>query len=321
MESLRSDLVQIVRDFLVAHQTMRGVFARFREGTLTFGEVQALVGDSESSVLFRVKERCHALFRESGLHAPSNMRREALFDLAVGSLFHEAMKFRENFYQREIYAPRFESLRGDVGDEADALIGKFDEIMEGAASRLNLVLQENEALLDHTSVQLRVLLVGHRENGLIARCLIEHRDQVDAVFVGGLQGILKDIYGEVAEGYVAAAHSYLESALFSLALAALEDARKHDGYDNRDDLLALSIYARGMQTFLDGQYAQGLDLLEEWVELGIGELSVNYGGLARSAVSRVGKLVEPPDAEKLGARGVKLARRIDRASAGAGGLD
>ena len=58
------------------------------------------MGDGEDSVLFRLKERCHALFRGGEQPSEVVMRREALFDLAVGSLFHEAMKFRENLYQR-----------------------------------------------------------------------------------------------------------------------------------------------------------------------------------------------------------------------------
>ena len=88
-----SDLVDIVRDFIVVHQRFEILFARFREGSLKFEEVRRLVADSDSSVLFRLKERVHGLFRDRDPDEPLR-RGEALFDLAVGSLFHEAMKFR-----------------------------------------------------------------------------------------------------------------------------------------------------------------------------------------------------------------------------------
>ena len=65
------------------------------------------------------------------------MRREALFDLAVGSLFHEAMKFRENFYQREVYGPRVRALRTESGAENEALFREFEKILAAVAQRLD----------------------------------------------------------------------------------------------------------------------------------------------------------------------------------------
>ena len=43
-------------------------------------ELQDLVGDDESSVLFRLKERCHALFRPADPDAEMVSPREVLFD-------------------------------------------------------------------------------------------------------------------------------------------------------------------------------------------------------------------------------------------------
>ena len=63
MRSFESDLVYIVRDFLIVHGMFRDVAARYWSGDLGFEQVQALVGETEESALFRLKERCHALFR------------------------------------------------------------------------------------------------------------------------------------------------------------------------------------------------------------------------------------------------------------------
>ena len=132
-----SALVDILREFLAAHRLTRRLFARYRSGELRFEELEDLVGDDEHSVLFRLKGRCHALFRRDPGHPALAVRREALFDLAVGSLFHEAMKFRENFYQREVYGPRVRALRTESGGENAALFQEFEKILSarGAATR------------------------------------------------------------------------------------------------------------------------------------------------------------------------------------------
>ena len=87
-------LVDIVRDFLAVDQAMRSLFERFRSGTLRFEEVRDRIAADEGSALFRLKERCHTLFRLGADASQAARPREVLFDLAVGSLFHETMKFR-----------------------------------------------------------------------------------------------------------------------------------------------------------------------------------------------------------------------------------
>lgn len=306
---VRSGLVYIVRDFLVAHQDLRRFFASLRDGSLRFDEVETLVGDSERSVLFRIKERCHQLFREHRAEADAVVRREALFDLAIGSLFHEAMKLRENFYQQEIYGPRVESLRDEAGEEARELFAEFERILRGAGVRLGEALAETEALLELTVRQFRLLLIGYRNNGLIARALIEQRELVDAVFPEGLDALLADIHGEAADGYVVAARSYLKSSSFSRALPALAEARKR--YEQREDLKRLSSYATGMQAFFDGRYEASLEALAEWVAAGPDESEQRHVALAVNALSRVGKLVSGAAADRLGSEARELLTRLE----------
>ena len=97
------------------------------------------------------------------------MRREALFDLAVGSLFHEAMKFRESFYQKEVYGPRVGALRSQSTSESDAFFDEFEKILDGVADRLEEGSQETEILIAQTGQQLRVLLAFHPNNALALR--------------------------------------------------------------------------------------------------------------------------------------------------------
>jgi tetratricopeptide (TPR) repeat protein len=281
---VRSGLVDIVREFLAVYQLTRDVSRRYRRGELQFSQVQTLIGDDEKSCLFRLKERCHALFRHNDPSADAVMRREALFDLAIGSLFHEAMKFRESFYQRVAYGPKVRALRREGED--DALFREFERILEAAAVRIDEALQETEALLAQTRDQLRSLLTEHRESGLVARYLIEHPDAVAAVFDEGLDGLLARIHGNAAEGYARAGESYLESGYFGEARAALEEAIRRGA--ERPELQRGVHYARGLQAYLAGRYDVLIEELRRWLDAEPSAEEAIQAELALAAVSRVG---------------------------------
>ncbi|HTF36406.1 MAG TPA: hypothetical protein VK714_22205 [Myxococcota bacterium] len=282
LQSEASVLVDILRAFLLADQSMRRIFARYREGVLTFDEVQRLVGDDERSVLFRLKERCHALFRGSD-HAPGiAMQREALFDLAVGSLFHEAMKFRENLYQRTVYGPKVRALRSQSGAEADGIFEEFEKILAAAAVRLDEALHETEALLVHTRAQFRALLAAHPENVLVARFLVEGRALVEEVLGDELDDVLASIHGTAVLGYARAARSYLESGFFAPARRALAEALARD--PGRADLLPLAAYAEGMDRYVEGEHRAAVTCLTEWVDAESAAAEPGLSNLAYAAV-------------------------------------
>lgn len=305
-------LVDIVRDYLIADSLTRRLFARYREGRLRFDEVQELVGDEEGSVLFRLKEHCHALFRPTDEKPALAMPREALFDLAVGSLFHEAMKFRENLYQHTVYGPKVRALRAESGADTDEIFREFEKILAAAAVRLDEALQETEALLAHTRAQFRVLLVAHRANGLVTRYLIENAALVAEVFAQGLGRLLAEIHGSEAAGYAAAARSYLASGHFGLARGALAEAQARSGDDG--ELLRLEAYAEGMDAYLAGRYRDAIARLDRWLALGPGAGEEPLAALAYSALSRVSALAEGPEAERIIADANAVAVRAQRFS-------
>ena len=85
------NFLQLLREYLTAHAELGAIFAQYTDDKIPFAAIRVLVGDDDRSVLYRLKEKSHALFRSHGI-ATKAVRREALFDLAVGSLFHETMK-------------------------------------------------------------------------------------------------------------------------------------------------------------------------------------------------------------------------------------
>lgn len=306
MRTIDSTLVDIARDFLTAHRTLRRVAARHRAGELRFEEVIELVGDDEESVLFRLKERCHRVFRATD--ASAQIGPGALFDLAVGSLFHEAMKFRENVYTRDVYGPRVRALRtAGVVDGGD-LLREFEKIVADSSLRLEESLLEAETLLRQTSGQFHVLLVANAGNGYLTRFLVEQADEIEGVMGQPLEGLLEDIHGEASLGYALAAESYLTSGFFEAGIGALVAARRlgHPA----EETSRLEAYAQGMQAFLEGSFPEAIASLGAWLDARPGAREAHFARLAFSALSRVGPLIGDGGDPALSDGATALAERI-----------
>jgi hypothetical protein len=308
MQRADQGLVAIVRDFVDAHQLWMSLVARYRKGELRFEQLKSFVGEDESSVLFRLKERCHAQFRTDREDLALAKHREALFDLAVGSLFHEAMKFRESLYQREVYGPRVRALRSSAGEEAAvSLFVEFERMLSGVSRKLEEGLQEVEVLLEQTLQQLRVLLLLHRENGFVARYLLENAQVAEEIFGVSFDALLAEFYGSPAEGYRTAGRSYLMSGHYGAAICALEKVRECGGDGAECD--HLSAYACGMAAYLSRDYVKSVEHLAKWAE-SLEDDPPELRRLARDAVSRVGQLAEGEERERIEVAAGALLERL-----------
>lgn len=292
----QTSLVEILREFLDAQSLLREIALQFRADRLTFAELQGFVGDDEGSVLFRLKEKCHALFRSEGAGRRSTRVREALFDLAVGSLFHEAMKFREDFYQREVYGPRVRELRADAGADAETLFDRFEQILSKVGDRLEAGFASTESLMEQSWMQLRVLLAAQSKPGLVTRFLIERRELIDAVGEPGLDGLLEEIHGNPALGYEVAALSYLDSGHYREAVSAFEEAASRS--PRRGAVNPLATFARGMNAYLSGDYPECVARLGEWAASDA-DAGPELTQIAHAALSSLDQLVGGADRETL----------------------
>ena len=313
-----SEFVQLVREFLAAHAELSAIFAASAPTAdeISFSAVRALVGDDDHSVLYRLKERSHRLFRGDGPGATESVRREALFDLAVGSLFHEAMKLRESLYQREVYAPRVAALRAAAADhEAEDLFLEFERILDRSVGRLHEVIAEVRILLAQTRDQLRLLLIERVGERMVTRFLLNRRAQVDAAFPERLEGLLEAMHGSAVAGLVEASRSLLESAYFVEAIRTLREASRHAGAP-LGEIDQLMLYAEGMRAFLDEDYAASLAALEAWLDLGAHDGERDFARLAASALSRLGRLVDDDsDGNAIAAHAKEIQRRLETSSA------
>jgi hypothetical protein len=298
-------ILEILRDFVEVDRLVRGLARRHRAQGLRFPELAALIRDDESSVLFRLKERTHALFRGPGGVVRGSTHREALFDLAVGSLFHEAMKLRENLYQREVYGPRVRALQTDAGEESKALFEEFEKMLGAVDQRLDEGVRELETLVQQTADQLRLMIAELNDDGAV-RFVTEHPEEVEAVFGVPLDALLEEMYGSVARGYECAGHSYLGSGSFEAARDCFARALAQTEAD--PSIERLLHYADGMHAYISRDYASSVRHLAVWADSGTPELPLV--ALARDAVSSVVQLADGEDRAQVASEATALLDRL-----------
>lgn len=305
-----ADFVQLLREFLSGYTAFAELFARYGSHEIPFARIRDLVGDDEGTVLFRMKEKSHALFRTDE-YGSEVVRHEALFDLALGSLFHEAMKLRESLYQREVYGPRVAQLRDAADEQSEALIVEFDRILGKSVARLDEVVAEVRVLLAQTRDQLRRLLLERAGDRRVTRCLLSRREQVDATFAEGLDGLLRAIHGNTATGLVEGARALLESAYYQEAIATLRRA-KSESEAPIAEIRQLELYAEGMQAVLDGRYATSIETLTAWADADGHLLEREFARLAGAVLGRLGPLLrDDPEPAIWVARARALQQRLE----------
>lgn len=296
-----SQIPEILRDFVEVHRLISDLAIRHRSSGLRFEALAGSIEDDEASVLFRLKERTHALFRAPRGERRAPTHREALFDLAVGSLFHEGMKLRENLYQREIYGPQVRALLSDAEEESKALFDEFERMLGSVEERVDEGVNELETLVQRTAEQLR-LLIAHPPDDGSARYMTEHPETVDMVFGVSLEEQLEAMYGSVATGFERAGRSYLASGFFAPAERCFDQALERS--DAEDNVGALRDYARGMGAYVARDYGASIEHLKAWIATNPPE--ARFRSLARDAVSSIVQLAEGDDRMRISREAAEL---------------
>ena len=303
MDHRERRVAQIVRDFLEAYQLSAEIHEALAQGGLDFARVARLVGDSEESALYRLKEECHALFRLDGERSSLELDADELFDLEVAALFHEGMKFRESYYLTTTYGPRLERMMAE-GSATGPLAGAFLRLFEAGRRRMLESGSEVASLFRETRDQLLTVLHQMPPSGLIARSLVEDPERSEAVFGVPLPALLEDVYGSPREGFKLAVESLIQNGHFSEATALLVGPEfEGDGYGERTQA-----FSEGMARYYSGDVQAALGMLSDWVAQGAEGLP-EWRAQARRVLEAVAGDAESPD-PSLGERARVLAEQI-----------
>lgn len=308
-------VVELVRNFLLAQLIFRQQYAKFQKGDLHFSDLVQLADDRGQSILFSLKEICHDLFRQNFSTASE---KEQIFDLTIHSIFHLAMKMREDLYQLEIYAPKYSELRAkeSVSPEKQNLIHQFQEIISRAETSFREGMEEIAVLIQDSFRQFKELLTEYQENGLLIRFFLEDSELLKAVLGEKAQEeFFHLLFGrDEALAYRLAGESYFQSARYTQAVQTFSQAL---GKKPGDENLLFKIYlSRGMDQFYAFSLKEALSSFEQCLSLADQvEILENYRAMIRKVCQKISE--EFPGRRKsdqhrnLTEKAKKLQRRLD----------
>lgn len=258
-------VVDIVKSFLRSAVFYRRLYKNYQENSLKFDDLQRLVDDRGGSLLFNLKKDCHALFRGNDASAEE----EKLFDLAISSIFHEAMIIRENCYQLEVYRPKVAPLEKKLQKTVHEkrLLKELNRVLGRANKRLSQELKETHGLVNDALEQLKELLKSYAENGLLIRFLLENEGLVEEAYgQGGSKDIFSSIYkGGRLEALLVAGASYYRSGYYDKASDAIKKAL---ALSSSDDIRFLYLFYSGLRDYYSENLSKAIENLKAARELG-----------------------------------------------------
>ena len=264
-------LLEMVRGLLLSEIAFQEISQKYKKGHLRFSDVGNWVDDKGKSILYDLKEQCHSLFRHTGkgpLH-----KNEWLLDLAIGSIFHEAMKLRENLYQAEAYRPKYleyQSKAGKSPHEKEYLQG-FARIIDRAEQGVKDGMEETATLFRYVMTQLKDFFKENAKNRFLVRFLLEHQTLLQRVY--GRKGTREIFMGMFKNGLLGAfdlaGRSYLQSGHYDLSASCFSKASGLDP-QNRELQFYLNL-SLGMKAYYKNAYSRALAYFAKLVPLRVDE--------------------------------------------------
>lgn len=217
----------LVQDFFTAKSYFDGLRSHAtKKDALPYSTLDLWIGtEADKGPLWKLKEQSHRLFRTS----PTSVSLyENLFDWVVGSIFHEAMKLKEDAYQIESYKPMLEMALKDKTTSAriTRIVHEYYAIIERASVSLKQELQSIGELFEKGLLHLRLLITAYRKNALLLRFLVDNKRITESMLgPGALREILLEMFPEgVHEAYMLMSESCMKNGWYNQAQAYLKTA-------------------------------------------------------------------------------------------------
>lgn len=209
----------VLRDFCMASRELEHRFLEYESTQrLNFEALLLLTGDEmDKGLLWRLKDTAHHLFRNT-LDTDTTGK---FLDWALGYIFHETIKIKEDAYQLSHYAPWFISLEPSILDSQDRRFRK--ELLQ--------VLMQTRESIEREMKRIRFIIslcldmfpkhyARYSDNALLARFIFAQDTLVRAVFKDRYEAFLQGVYGETPEEMFVLASSSLRRGGW------LEEARR-----------------------------------------------------------------------------------------------
>jgi len=254
------NLLEMVRGLLLSEVAFQEIYKKYKEGNLRFSDIANWADDKGQTLLYNLKERCHSLFRHAG-KGPIQ-KNEWLLDLATGSIFHEAMKLRENMYQMEVYRPKYLQYRSKVGKssyeyEKDYL-QQFERIISKAEQSLQEGIEETRSLFNDAMTQLPDFFKENSKNPYLVRFLLEHQSLLQRVYgFKKAKEVINIMFKRgLLDAYGLAGRSCLNSEHYDLSTHYFSKALKMDPLNH--ELQFFLNFSLGMNAYYQNAYSKAL---------------------------------------------------------------
>ncbi|MEJ2032721.1 MAG: hypothetical protein P8Y63_06735 [Deltaproteobacteria bacterium] len=251
---------ELLKEFHETYNRFLALYDRYiGSGLVAFEEIERLVGsESRKGHLWRLKDSCHRLWREVD---PREELNGCLLDWMMGSLFHEAMKLKENAYVYQFYRPLAEKMTvsqkpqdsRDIGRESNKLHNvtcrqsgflpdrqkmtvpgsgellicgmEHKRFMKRTAREICKQMENLSLMFGRANYLLRLMMAEQAHNLILLRYLIENENVVIQLWSESLTELFGDLFsGAPEEGFCAAARSYMADQWQERALATYEQA-------------------------------------------------------------------------------------------------
>jgi len=217
----------LVRDFLSAKLYFDAILLTYRKtSSVPFAMMNTWVGTENSKgPLWKLKDQCHCLFRSSHYNCTAV---EHLFDWTIGSIFHEAMKLKENSYQIETYKPllNLDTSHYKVDKDILSLIKDHLLVIDNSCKNIPSELSSIRSLFAMAIAHLKQVFLRHNDNILLVRFLLDNKRLLD------------DVYGK--HSFTALFQHFFPGGLANAYLFAAEHCRAHGWFDDASRYLHYS---------------------------------------------------------------------------------
>lgn len=214
----------VMRDYCMACAVLEAQFTRFEQsGAVSFPVMRDLLGEAvNKGLLWRLKDTAHHLFRNDPHDSPVGL----MLDWAIGYVFHECIKLKEDAYQHQHYAPQYRALHGRLMDEElraiveplASMLAQTRESMDREIRRIRYILARSRRLLC-------LFMASHDGNRLLARLLHDRDRLVRDVFGDDYPRLVTALYGDRPELlHIQAAEALLDGGRPDEALRAIDAA-------------------------------------------------------------------------------------------------
>lgn len=222
-----SKICEVVIDFYRIREKFEKEFEYYRkEGKFKFETI-----DSLESELYRLKNKTHDAFRYDPDSKLKILESEDLFDLIVGSIFHEALHLKEYVYTLQNYGPRYVSFAAKkktmhVENRHDNFFKYSREILKEAMERLPQKASEVKTLFEDALSLIVRILKKHRASKKVIRILYLEKELMNSVYgPNGLEYVYRVMYkGGAMEGYFHVGASFLKGGFYDMAVTAFEES-------------------------------------------------------------------------------------------------